>query len=266
MHVIDLTDEHRDIYFMCLEEWSDDVKEGYALKEQWFERIKDRGLRVKFAVDDAGQLGGMIHYVPIEQSFVDGRDLYFILCIWVHGHKQGRGNHQRKGMGQALLKAAENDARELGAKGMAAWGLVLPFWMRAAWFRKHGYVKADRDGIAALLWKPFTDDAVAPKWFRPPTIPETVPGKVTVTSFVNGWCPAQNLICERAKRATAEFGETVEFRETDTFERETVRHCGIADALFVDGKAVRTGPPPSYEKIRNVIAKRVKRVGAQKGS
>jgi hypothetical protein len=29
-------------------------------------------------------------------------------------------------------------------------------------------------------------------------------------------------------------------------------------ALFVDGKEVRTGPPPSYEKIRAILAKRVK--------
>lgn len=34
---------------------------------------------------------------------------------------------------------------------------------------------------------------------------------------------------------------------------------GSSDALFVDGKAVRTGPPPSYEKIRSIIAKRTQR-------
>ena len=77
----------------------------------------------------------------------------------MHGHKQGRGNFQKKGMGTALLAAAEADARELGAKGMAAWGVLLPFWMRASWFRKHGYRKADKLGMMALMWKPFTADA-----------------------------------------------------------------------------------------------------------
>jgi len=35
---------------------------------------------------------------------------------------------------------------------------------------------------------------------------------------------------------------------------------GIVDAFFIDGKQVRTGPPPSYEKIKKLIAKRVKKL------
>lgn len=53
-------------------------------------------------------------------------------------------------MGTALLSAAEKDARRLGARGMAAWGVWLPFWMKASWFKQHGYRKADRQGLAML--------------------------------------------------------------------------------------------------------------------
>jgi hypothetical protein len=35
---------------------------------------------------------------------------------------------------------------------------------------------------------------------------------------------------------------------------------GRSDGLFIDGKEVRTGPPPSYEKIRKLIAKRVRKL------
>jgi hypothetical protein len=38
------------------------------------------------------------------------------------------------------------------------------------------------------------------------------------------------------------------------------RVWAIAYALFIDGRAVRTGPPPSYEKIRRLIEKRVRRL------
>jgi N-acetylglutamate synthase-like GNAT family acetyltransferase len=59
-------------------------------------------------------------------------------------------------MGKALLKAAEDDAKSLGAKGIAAWGISLPFWMKASWFKNHGYKKADKDSMALLVWKPFS--------------------------------------------------------------------------------------------------------------
>jgi hypothetical protein len=46
------------------------------------------------------------------------------------------------------------------------------------------------------------------------------------------------------------------FREIDTFDREVAAEWGISDALFVDARQIRTGPPPSYEKIRAAISRR----------
>ncbi len=63
----------------------------------------------------------MIQYLPVEESVIDGKGLYFIPCIWLHGHKKGIGDFQGKGLGTALLKAAENDAKK---------------WVRQAW--QHG--------------------------------------------------------------------------------------------------------------------------------
>ena len=161
-------------------------------------------------------------------------------------------------MGAALLAAAEEDARARGAKGMAAWGLSLPFWMKAAWFKKHGYRNADREFISALVWKPFVEDAVAPHWVRQRKPVASVPGKVSVTAFKNGWCPAQNITFERAKRAAQEFEDQVVFQEIDTTNPQTFEEWGIADGVFIDGKLVNWGPPLSYEKLRKLIEKRVK--------
>ena len=261
MKVIDLVDEHKQLYFVCLEDWSEEMKEAGDHKAVWYSKMKDEGLRVKLAVDDSGEVGGMIQYIPVEHSIVEGNDLYFINCIWVHGYKQGRGNFRKKGMGKALLQVAEGDVKTLGAKGLVAWGIPLPFWMKASWFRKQGYNKVDKQGFLGpvLLWKPFTDDAIPPKWIRQKKRPEVTPGKVTVTAFMNGWCPAQNIVFERARRAAAEFGDKVVFRGIDTFDKETFLEWGIGDALYIDNKQVRTGPPPSYEKIRKEIAGRVKK-------
>lgn len=260
MKIVDLADEHKQLYFVCLEDWSEEMPEAGNHKEVWYNRMKDKGLRVKLSLDDSGEVGGMIQYIPIEHSFVEGKDLYFINCIWVHGHKQGRGDFRKRGMGKALLQAAESDAKESGAKGIVAWGLVLPFWMKASWFQKQGYKKVDRIGIQALVWKPFTGGAVPPKWIKQRKMPEKTAGKVTVTAFLSGWCPAQSLAFERAKRAAAEFGDEALFRQIDTTNRENFLEWGISDALFVDGKPVRTGPPPSYDSIKKTIARQVKRL------
>jgi len=261
MRVVSLAPEHESLFCVCLEDWSDEMKEAGDHKARWLAGMRDKGLRVKLALDDRGEVGGMIQYVPIEEAFVEGRGLYFIHCIWVHGHKKGRGDFQRKGMGAALLAAAEEDARALGAKGMAAWGMAIPVFMRAAWFKKHGYRKADSVGLQVLLWKPFAADAEPPCWIRDKKTPESVPGKVAVTALVNGWCPGMNMAYERAKRAAAEIGDKVDFRSVDTFDRAAFREWGEPDAIFVDGKGIRMGPPPTYEKIRKVIAKRVRKLG-----
>ena len=143
---------------------------------------------------------------------------------------------------------------------MAAWGVALPFWMRASWFKKQGYRAADRNGIAVLLWKSFSEDAVAPKWIKRKKKPGKTADKVTVSAFVNGWCPAQNLVYERARRAAGQFGNKVLFQSYDTLDPEVFEEWGISDGLYIDGKEVRTGPPPSFEKVLGLIEKRVRKL------
>ncbi len=260
MQIRDLNQGDEELYFVCLEPWSDEIKEASDHKERWYARMKDRGLRIKLAVDNDGVTSGMIQYMPIELSHVSGKNLYFVNCIWVHAHKKGIGDRRGKGMGKALLKDAEDDARRLGTKGMAAWGIGLPFWMRASWFKKQGYRRVDKDGVAILLWKPFEQDAEPPRWIKRKKTPQTIPGKVSITAFMNGWCPAQNMVYERAKRAAAELGAKVVFEGIDTSDKATFLEWGISDALFIDGKEVRTGPPPTYEKLVKLLAKRIRKL------
>lgn len=260
MKIIDLTPEFEKQYFSCLEDWSDEVKEAGNHKECWYNKIRAKNLRVKLALDDNGTVGGMIQYLPVELSAFEGKNLYVVLCIWIHGHKQGRGNFQRKGMGKALLSEAEEDVKNLGGKGLVTWGVAFPFFMRASWFKKHGYKVVDKDGIMRLLWKPFTGDALPPFFIKQKKKPELTPGKVTVSLFMNGWCTAQNMTYERTMRAITGFEDKIELKEYSTFEKESMREWGISDAVFIDGKKIWSGPPPSYKKLRRLIEKRVRAI------
>ncbi len=190
MRIIDLEPRYENSYLACFEEWSSEMKEAGNHKCQWYAQMKDKGLRVKIAVDEQDRAYGMIQYVPIELSPVKGQEMYFIDCIWVHGHKEGLGNMQKQGTGVALIKAAEKDVQSLGAKGMVAWGLAIPVWMKASWYKKQGYKKIDRNGMAALLWKPFSKAAVKPSWIKTIKQPQANanPGKVTVVAFYHPKC------------------------------------------------------------------------------
>lgn len=259
MKIIDISPEHENTYFCCLEDWSEEMKEAGDHKQRWYERMKDKGIRVKLAREDNGEISGMIQYMPIEHAIFEGENLYAVLCIWVHGYKKGVGNYQKKGIGTALIKAAEEDCRKLGTNGLVVWGLAIPAFMRASWFKKKGYKVVDKQKIMRLLWKPFNNEATPPKMIRSKKKPEKGKDKVNITMFRNGWCPAMNLVYERALKASKEFEEKVRVEQYDTVDREVLGEWGIIDGLYIDGKSIRMGPPPSYDKIRKEIAKRARR-------
>jgi GNAT superfamily N-acetyltransferase len=258
MDIVDLSPELEQLYFVCLEDWSDEMREAGDHKTRWYRKMAGKGLCVKIALADDGTPAAMIQYLPIEHSFARGEGLELVLCTWVHGYKQGPGDFRGRGMGSALLRAAEDDARARGVAGLAAWGIPLPLWMRARWYKKQGYRIADRQGILGpvLLWKPFTPEAAPPEWVGRLKKPAAVPGQVTVTCFNNGWCPAQNLVYERARRVADELGAPVVFRGVDTSDPQVYGEWGISDGLFIDDKEVRTGPPPSYDAVRRRVARR----------
>jgi N-acetylglutamate synthase-like GNAT family acetyltransferase len=243
-----------------MEDWSEEMKDGFCRKECWYNKMQDKGLRVKLSLNEEETVTGMIHYIPIEHSWVEGENLYFVYCIWVHGHKKGRGDLRKRGVGKALLRAAEEDVKNLKGNGLVVWGLLLPFFMRAGWFKKQGYTKVDRNGISVLLWKTFSDNVSPPRWIKAKKKPELTPGKVVVTALTNGWCSGINGMIERAKRICDDYADKVIYQEIDTNNRESVRQWGITDGLFVDNKNIYRGPPLSYEKMRKLIGKKVRKL------
>jgi GNAT superfamily N-acetyltransferase len=248
VRIFDLPERHEECYFRCLEDWSPEMGDVSEHKACWYREHRDRGLGVKLAVDVDDRPVGMIQYVPIELSPAEGDGLYLILCIWVHGDDRGVGKRQGAGIGTRLLAAAEEDVRSRGARGLAAWGMFVPVWMKASWFKRNGYVTADRMEMRELVWKPFDDDARPPRWIRPQPLPA---GAADVVAFHNGWCPAANLVYERARRAADELG--VPFETIDTTDRATRLRYGRTDEVLVAGHKLQHGPPPSYRSIRRVI-------------
>src|SRR5512145_793320 len=134
--IVDLEPRHERMFALCLEDRLPEVAEAGDLRACWIARMKPRGLRAKLAVDERDVPVGMIQYLPASETLLDGGPGgWFVYCVWVTRYRDDRGDHQRRGLGSALLAAAEEDVRARGGTGLATWGLVLPVWMRGSWFR-----------------------------------------------------------------------------------------------------------------------------------
>ncbi len=256
MRVIDLTPTHRRAYLTCLKPWNAD-EELIQHKARWHERMTTLGLRVKLSVDGTGVATGMIQVLPIEQSRAEGQDLTFIQCIWINGYHEGPGNVQGQGYGSALLQAAEDDARASGAVGMAAWGMDFPQWFPVSWYEHRGYRRVDRQGPEVLVWKPFSDGAVPPRWMRQRKRPIPVPGRVVVTAFVPGWCPSGADNARIARRAAAGLSDVV-VQTVDTSDRDTFLEWGIDQGIWIDDEPFRPyGPPFGVEELRQTVQRKL---------
>ncbi len=64
----------------------------------------------------------------------------------------------------------------------------------------------------------------------------------------------ENAYCQCLEEGTAEI------REIRTDDRAVFLEWGMNDALFIEGREVRNGPPPTYEKIKKKIARRLKKL------
>ena len=81
MKIVDLTPGHHNIYFNCLSDWSEEMVEAGDHKACWYDKYKDKGLRVKLAVDEEGTVGGMIQYLPIEAGIQDFLSLVYYCLL-----------------------------------------------------------------------------------------------------------------------------------------------------------------------------------------
>ena len=52
MKIVDLAEEHKSLFAVCLEDWSPDAAEAGPKRAEWISRFEKKGLRAKIALDD----------------------------------------------------------------------------------------------------------------------------------------------------------------------------------------------------------------------
>ncbi len=199
MDVIDLTPEHESLYFQCLEDWSEEMKEAGGHKQRWYDRMKDKGLRVKLARDDKGVIGGMIHYIPNRAVL-----------------SPGAGEFQKIRHGQSPAACSRGGQSGLGKERDRGLGCG------ASVFHEGFVVQEAR-----------------------------------VQGGGQGWNTGPALEALQQGGGSPQVGPQEE-KAREKGRSRSLRGMGNSDGLLIDGKQVRAGPPPSFDKIRGLIGKRVK--------
>jgi len=237
---------------------SDEINISAKKRLAWLKKMHDIGLRVKVAFLE-GKPAGFLHLIPIEYSPWGpiGKDLMFSPCLCVDDKWKG------KGLGKALLQAAEEEARKQEKKALVTYGYYGDFWfMPASFFEKHGFSVVERRKVTSegqkdllneivLLWKVFDETAEPPQFLNPKYEFKPVDGKVVVDLFSNVFC--KELEAQRVREIVKEFGDKVILNEYPAEDRTIFWRYQLFRAIFINGKEIGWGYTAPRDGIKKAI-------------
>jgi GNAT superfamily N-acetyltransferase len=247
---------------------SEEIDACALTRLEWLRSMHADGLRVKVAIVD-GRHAGYIYTMPVEVSPWGplGKDLMVIACMYVKEDLKGRG------VGGALLEAAEVEARLQGKKALAVTGYYHDFWfMPAKYFEAAGFIVVsvrESDGSTigagelkdvevlkgeAILWRVLDPSAEPPVFLTRNYEFNPVPGKVVVDLFYNTFCQTSNIEARRVREVASEFGDRVILNEYPAEDRTTLMTYQTPRGIFVNGREIFWGYEAPREGIREAIA------------
>jgi GNAT superfamily N-acetyltransferase len=230
---------------------TDEIDASGRRRLAWLRSMFEKGLRIKVARLN-GKPVGFLYAMPIEVSPWDfiGESLLAIPCLWVIRDEVG------KGVGRALIDAAEREAKEQGLKGMVTTAFYHDFWfMPAGYFETLGFEVADRRKSAAVLWKHWDPSAKPPKLMERNYEFKPIPGNVVIDLFWNPICLTTDIEAQRVREIAAEFGDGVVLNEYPADDREVLLKYRTPRAILVNGNEIYWGYEAPREGIREAIAK-----------
>ncbi len=107
MKILEIDENTKDTFFRCMHNEKPQNPEITRIRQEWYAKMKPKGLRAKVILDENEAVVGLCQYLPIEHSPFEGKALMTILCMWIHGYEHLVGNQQGKGYGRVLLEHVE---------------------------------------------------------------------------------------------------------------------------------------------------------------
>lgn len=256
VEIRDLDHETMDVYLSC--GTAPRRRPESDGKLRWTRQMQGKGLGAKIAYRD-GSPAGFVSYMPVEvaPSPIEGTGSLFVMCIHVNDADDDRGvNHERKGVGRALVAAVESHAEEAGFCGVSTLAKTESHMPEAFW-KRLGYNRVEQDGVVCLMWKPLAADAQPPSLWRGNFVPVVEQNVVHVHYLYCSFCGYSTAIMDIASEYP-----NVAYHEHAVDGREIMDIDCITGhwALFVDGKR---GPnwPVGDAEWRRLIEEALQRKG-----
>jgi hypothetical protein len=125
--------------------------QGHAPKSEWLQRRFAEGLRFLLFRDNKGKPLAFLEYVPGEFAWrpVNAMGWLFVHCLWVYSAGKKIG-----GLGSRLIEACIEEARQVGAQGVAAMVSDGPWMAPKQVFLRNGFVEiAERDRFQLVAYR-----------------------------------------------------------------------------------------------------------------
>ena len=123
--------------------------QGYQPKVEWLQKRFAEGLRFLLCRDQKGKPLAFLEYVPGEYAWrpVDARGWLFVHCVWVYPKGQKVG-----GLGGRMIRTCVEEARQAGARGVAAMVSDGTWMAGKEVFLKNGFVQvAETDRFQLVI-------------------------------------------------------------------------------------------------------------------
>lgn len=255
MELVDLNERFLDFVSLCthIDATGTDCLRAVEIRKEWLLDRSKKGLRVKVAIDK-GKPVGFIHCLPIELDTwgISGEDLMTVPCLTLN-YKLVYEQKTGTGYGKALMQAAEEEAKNVGKKGIAVLCYDHDFWfMPASFFKKLGYEEIQREKETIIVWKNF-GDAQPPKLHKSKFVPQKLPDKVAVDVVWNPMCMTSIVEINNIREVCGEYRNKVVLREFNSGDVGFLKRYEISRGLFFNGTSKCWGYAAPKEEVRKII-------------
>ncbi len=215
------------------------------------DQVKKGRMVIKVAINDDDKPLGFIHLIPIElpTSGMVGVDLMVIPCLSLN-YQRVYAKERGSGVGRVLVKAAEEETRFRGLKGLAVRAYEGDSWfMPAGFFEKLGFWRVGNSEIWLRRWAETDIPSLRPvRYSHSPVL-----GKVEIDYF---WSPFCLTVCQEVgnvRQIAEEFEDRVVLREYRTDDPKVATRFGFVRALFINGSRIDLGYAAPREELRKVV-------------